>query len=326
MKNSNLITAKRDKNDEFYTMLNTIEREVPYYEDYFKGKTVLCNCDDPLWSNFTKYFILRFKSLGIKQLVCTYWDKNEENSYAFVYNGQDLNGDGVISEDDIDIMIKYKAFRKRLNPDVGFVKQNEQECNKNGVYGSGDFRSKECIEYLKMADIVVTNPPFSLFREYVAQLIEYKKLFLIIGNTNAITFKEIFPLIKDNKVWIGMSPRSMDFLNPDGSTSNVNSCWYTNMEHNKRTYPQQLYKKYNSETYPKYDNYDAIEVSKVSQIPCDYNGVMGVPITFLEKYCPKQFEIVGIDRYVENNPKYGHRFTINGKEVYARILIKHLFS
>ena len=136
MKNSNLITAKRDKNDEFYTMLNTIEREVPYYEDYFKGKTVLCNCDDPLWSNFTKYFILRFKSLGIKQLVCTYWDKNEENSYAFVYNGQDLNGDGVISEDDIDIMIKYNAFRKRLNPDVGFVKQNEQECNKNGVYAS----------------------------------------------------------------------------------------------------------------------------------------------------------------------------------------------
>ena len=208
--------------------------------------------------------------------------------------------------------------------------------------GNGSYDSEECIALLQEADVVVTNPPFSLFREYVEQLIKYDKLFLIIGNNNAITYKEFFPLIKENKVWLGVTlfTGKMPYFKvnddyplvnnrfirkEDGLYKQVNGvCWFTNLDHKKRHEELLLYKKYNTEEYPKYDNYDAIEVSKVVDIPMDYDGVMGVPITFLDKYCPTQFEIIGLDRYVEDNPHYGHRFNINGKEIYARILIKKL--
>ena len=337
--NGNLHSAKSAKNDEFYTRYEDIEKEVYNYRDFFEGKTVLCNCDDPLESNFTKYFILNFRFLKLKKLICTFYDINGKAAYVFVYEGQDINGDGVINGQDIDEMVKMQAFRHRLVDDYGFDFENKEESWKKGLYGSGDFRSQHCIEYLKMADVVVTNPPFSLFREYVAQLMEYGKKFIVIGNMNAITYKEIFTLIKDNKLWLGVGGiKDMSFMVPsyyelretrswiDENGQNWrslgNGCWFTNIEHKKRNTPIDLYKKYSEEDYPKYDNYDAIETGKVDNIPCDYDGVMGVPITFLDKYCPKQFEIVGLDRYVEDNPHYGHRFTINGKETYARILIK----
>ena len=196
--------------------------------------------------------------------------------------------------------------------------------------GNGSFDSDECVELLKECDVVVTNPPFSLFREYVALLIQYNKKFLIIGNMNAITYKEIFPYIKNNEIWLGVSKRSLDFILPNGNITNVNSIWFTNIDHKKRHQEIDLYKKYNSEDYPKYDNYNAIDVSKVCEIPMDYDGVMGVPITFLDKYCPTQFEIIGWSRHNDMNMDGGFWLggkadaTINGKEVYRRILIKKL--
>lgn len=204
---------------------------------------------------------------------------------------------------------------------------------------NGDFRSPECIEILKQSDIVVTNPPFSLFREYVAQLMEYEKKFVIVGNQNAITYKETFKLIKENKIWLGNKSGDMAFRVPDYYEEKAtrywqdetgqkwrslgNICWFTNLDHAKRHEELLLYNTYSAEEYPKYDNYDAIEVSKTKDIPIDYQGAMGVPITFLDKYNPEQFEIIGLDRYVKDNPNYGKRFTLNGKETYARILIKH---
>ena len=196
--------------------------------------------------------------------------------------------------------------------------------------GNGSFDSDECVELLKECDVVVTNPPFSLFREYVALLIQYNKKFLIIGNMNAITYKEIFPYIKNNEIWLGVSKRSLDFILPNGNITNVNSIWFTNIDHKKRHQEIDLYKKYNSEDYPKYDNYNAIDVSKVCEIPMDYDGVMGVPITFLDKYCPTQFKIIGWSRHNDMNMDGGFWLggkadaTINGKEVYRRILIKKL--
>lgn len=294
-KNSNLHLAKTAKNDEFYTRLQDIERECCNYKEHFKGKTVYCNCDDARESNFFKYFSLNFEFFGLKKLITTAYSAEGHGS-LLVYEG-DKNGN-----------------RK---PDI-------EEITVTELDGDGDFRSPECVELLKEADIVVTNPPFSLFREYVAQLVEYGKEFLIIGNVNAITYKEIFPLIKENKLWLGMSPRSMDFILPDGTTSNVNACWFTNLTHEKRTTPIDLYKKYKPEEFPKYDNYDAIEVSKVKDIPEDYDGVMGVPITFLDKYNPEQFKIIGLDRYTcPKEVLVGGRVAINGKPTYARILIRH---
>lgn len=195
--------------------------------------------------------------------------------------------------------------------------------------GNGDFRSDECIEYLKQADVVVTNPPFSLFRQYVKQLMDYGKKFIIVGNFNAITYKEIFPYIKNNELWLGVSPRSMSFKLPNNEYSCVNACWYTNIEHSKRNETLDLYKRYNEREFPKYDNYDAIECGKVSEIPMDYEGVIGVPITFLYKYCPTQFEIVGITEnadylnslYIKGFEKYDRGY-INGKRMYSRLLIK----
>lgn len=344
-KNDNLHIAKSAKNDEFYTQYDDIAKELKNYKDFFNGKVVMCNCDDPLESNFTKYFILNFKHLGLKKLICTFYDINGGSAFAFEYEGQDMNADGVLNEKDIEIIRQSGACRTILVDDEGFDESKKMECWSKGIYGSGDFRSKNVIEYLKQTDVVVTNPPFSLFREYVKQLMDYNKKFIIIGNGNAVTYKEIFPLIKENKMWVGagkgMGGKAMEFVVDasiyDASKGSVNriengKCyvgvmmctWFTNVEHAKRNTPLTLYKTYSAEKYPKYDNYDAIEVSRVENIPMDYDGVMGVPISFLDKYCPTQFEIIGLDRYVEDNPHYGHRFTIKGKETYARILIKKL--
>ncbi|KEZ22473.1 adenine-specific methyltransferase EcoRI family protein [Glaesserella parasuis] len=310
--NKNLHRANREKNDEFYTQLVDIENELRHYTQHFKDKIIFCNCDDPEESNFFRYFALNFEHLGIKKLIATHFDANEPTYKLEIDRELDLNTDGKIDFQDI----------QRIP-----LQQN------------GDFRSPECIEILKQSDIVVTNPPFSLFREYVAQLIEYEKKFVIVGNQNAITYKETFKLIKENKIWLGNKSGDMAFRVPDYYEEKAtrywqdetgqkwrslgNICWFTNLDHAKRHEELLLYNTYSAEEYPKYDNYDAIEVSKTKDIPIDYQGAMGVPITFLDKYNPEQFEIIGLDRYVKDNPNYGKRFTLNGKETYARILIKH---
>ncbi len=290
-KNGNLHSAKKAKNDEFYTQLEDIEKELRHYKAHFKGKTVFCNCDDPEWSNFWKYFTLNIDHLGLARVVSTHYEKGAQS-----YKLECFPGGRVV---------------------------------KTQLAGDGDFRSEECIAILKEADIVVTNPPFSLFREYVAQLVKHEKKFLIIGNNNAITYKEIFKLIKENRVWLGISPRSMSFKTGEGETIQVNACWFTNLSHKKRNEELILYREYSKAPadYPKYDNYDAIEVGKVKDIPCDYDGYMGVPITFLDKYNPKQFKIVGIMNTgeVNNGIRYENtphgRPLIQGREVYFRIII-----
>ena len=318
-KNDNLHKAKRAKADEFYTQLSDIENECRHYKEHFKGKTILCNCDDPRVSNFFRYFSLNFEHLGLKKLIAT------------CYKSQDIN---LFSEGNTEKAV-YIVYEGDKN---GNKKVDDNELDIKELQGDGDFRSKECIELLKEADIVVTNPPFSLFREYVALLMEYEKKFLIIGTQNAITYKEIFKLIKENKIWLGCKSGDMSFTVPadsepratryweteDGTKwrSMGNICWFTNLDHKKRHEKIVLYKTYIPEDFPRYDNYDAIEVKKTADIPMDYDGVMGVPITFLDKYNPEQFEIIGLDRYVEDNPNYGHRFKLNGKETYARIILK----
>lgn len=311
-KNTNLTDAKKAKNDEFYTRIEDIEKELKYYKDFFRGKVVFCNCGDAIHHNFGKYFSMNFEHLGLKKLICTSFEMDGSHGKVAIYEG-DKNGNYI---PDSDEWTTYK------------------------LEGNGDFRSAECVELLKQSDVVVSNPPFSLFREYVAQLMEYGKKFLIVGNMNAITYKEIFPLIKDNKIWLGVSIKSGDrkFYVPDNYPLNASGCgidengkrfirvkgvrWFTNIEDANCNLPLDLYKKYNPKDYPKYDNYDAINVDKTSDIPMDYDGVMGVPITFLDKYCPTQFEIVGLDRYVEGNTMPNKRMHINGKEIYARILIR----
>lgn len=279
MANANLINAKKAKNDEFYTQLTDIEKEMRHYKDFFKGKVVYCNCDDARESNFFKYFSLNFEHLGLKKLISTGF-KADGKGVVLIYEG-DKNGNRKVDNEEIVV---------------------------NELQGNGDFRSAECIEFLKECDVVVTNPPFSLFREYVAQLMEYGKKFLIIGSMNAINYKEIFPYIKNNELWLGMN-WIKDFVQPNGKIKKFgNICWYTNIDHKKHNEELDLYRKYDADAYPKYDNYDAIEVSKVSEIPMDYDGVMGVPITFLDKYCPTQFEIVGMceneDLYSLKTKKY----------------------
>ena len=339
-KNSSLNAASIAKQDEFYTRYEDIQEELNHYEQHFRDKTVLCNCDDPFESNFCKYFLRNFNYLHLKRLICTSYssspfigkqklifDSNNEpvipkNGYVMDISEVPMENGRGVSDEDIDKLLKSeKRGVKKLS-------------------GDGDFRSDECKNYLKQADIIVTNPPFSLFREYVAFLIEHNKKFLIIGNQNNITYKEIFPLIQHNKVWLGCKFGDMAFRVPDYYESRETRfwvdkdgqkwrsfgtiCWYTNLDHKKRHEEMILYRHYkgNEEYYPKYDNYEAINVNKVVEIPLDYDGVMGVPITFLDKYNPNQFEIIGLDRYVKDNPKFGHRFTINNKETYARILIK----
>ena len=261
MKNSNLHKAKDAKNDEFYTQLTDVTKELMHYKAHFKDKIVLCNCDDPTWSAFWRYFHLNFAELGLKKLISTHYDR-EEATYKMEYTGGNDN-----------------------NIEVGV---------KTPLEGNGDFRNQECLNLLDECDIVVTNPPFSLFREYVAVLMEHEKKFLIIGNMNAITYKEFFPLLKDDEVWIGCT-NVKEFLQPDGSIKKFgNIGWFTNLDIEKRHEKLILWKKYTPEEYPKYDNYDAINVDKVSEIPCDYDGVMGVPITFLDSFSPDQFEILGL--------------------------------
>lgn len=284
-KNENLNKAKKEKNDEFYTRLSDIENELKNYKKHFEGKIVFCNCDDPEWSNFWKYFKLNFEHLKLRKLISTHYIK-EGSSYKLEYDGK--------------------------------------ETIKTALEGNGDFRSEECINILKECDIVTTNPPFSLFRPYLAQLIEYKKQFLIIGNQNAIKYKETFPLIKENKVWLGINPVK-EFLKPDGTTQKFgNICWYTNLEHSKRNEEMILYKEYNPEEYPKYDNYDAIDVSKTKNIPMDYEGVMGVPISFMDKFNPKQFKIIGELNHGCDNEYDFEKPVINGIEKFPRILIQRI--
>ena len=317
--NRTLHIAKSLKKDEFYTQLSDIERELKHYKKHFKNKVVFCNCDDPRVSNFFHYFSYNFENLGLKKLKTTcyknqekdlFLQKDPENAVFLEYTG-DKNGNKI--------------------PDA-------EEIGVKPLKGDGDFRSKESIDLLKQADIVVTNPPFSLFREYVEQLVAYEKKFLIIGNINAITYKEIFKLIKDNKAWLGinMGRGISGFIVPDhyelyGTETNIdsfgnrvispNNClWLTNLDTSKRHEDIVLTKKYygNENEYPKFDNYDAINVNKTQDIPKDYKGVMGVPITFLHKYNPEQFELI---KFRKGNDEKD--LSINGKCPYFRILIKN---
>ena len=292
MENKNLNAAKEAKKDEFYTQLEDINNELRHYREHFRGKTVLCNCDDPRVSNFFTYFAYNFEFLGLKRLITTCYKNHDmdlfsqnkcEQAIYLIYDG-DKNGNNIPDPEEIGI---------------------------HPLKGDGDFRSRECIELLKQADIVVTNPPFSLFREYVAQLMQYEKKFLIIGNVNTATTKDIFPLFINNKIWLGygFNAGNAFFRIPEEEKPNYaagvyneetglvkfrNCHWFTNLDHQKRHEDIILYKHYTPEEYPHYVNYDAIEVSKTADIPCDYDGAMGVPITFLDKYNPDQFEILGI--------------------------------
>jgi hypothetical protein len=308
LKNKNLHKANKDRKDEFYTQLPDIEDELKHYKGQFRNKIVFCNCDDPKESNFVKYFSMNFEHLRLKKLIATHYKEanlfTQEAPYKLEYTG---NKDG----------------NRIPNPDE-FITE---------MIGTGDFRSKECIKLLKEADIVVTNPPFSLFREYVAQLVEYNKKFLIIGNTNAITYKEIFTLFKEDKIRTGYTNFNvgMFFIVPDdwenfhhidengNKTARVStSCWFTNLEVEKHRQEITLYKKYDPKEYPKYDNYDAINVNTYTDIPYDYDGVIGVPITFIDKYNPNQFEIVKFRKGDDDKD-----LSVNGKYTYFRILIRN---
>lgn len=334
--NNSLNAAIKAKQDEFYTQLDDIANELKYYKQHFKGKVVLCNCDDPYESNFFKYFALNFNALGLKKLIATCYngspiagdelpllfeiEETEPKKIAYkveITEVQDYNNDGAVNLADVQYLI-----------------QNDKNVL-SLLKGNGDFRSQECIELLKEADIVVTNPPFSLFREFVAQLISYDKKFLVIGNQNAIHYKDIFTLIKDNKIWLGYKFGDMSFKVPEyfepkatrywvdengqkwRSLGNV--CWFTNLNIQKRQEEMILYKQFSSDEYPMYDNYEAINVDKTSEIPSDYTGIMGVPITFIDKYNPDQFEIIGTSTI--SMPK-GAPY-INGKRIYERVLIRN---
>ena len=426
-KNTALGKARNAKQDEFYTQYEDIQKELNHYEKHFEGKTVFCNCDDPFESNFCRFFLRNFNYLKLKRLICTSYSSSPVlGAQLLLFDEMEepvKKGIGYVM--DITEPIAMENGMGVSDFDINRLLKSEKRGVKK-LKGDGDFRSEECIKYLKEADIVVTNPPFSLFREYMAQLMEYEKKFLIIGNQNAITYKEIFPLLMENKIWLGFKSGGMAFELPEKYLQTNKSayklengkicqklgniCWFTNLDHNKRHEKLELYCHYygNEEHYPKYDNYDAINVDKVAEIPLDYfegegynllenreqrtenreqrtenreqrtelamalsecqlhsstntiqnnsqssetnillesqradamlqereciqgysfvstrcNGRMGVPITFLDKYNPAQFEIIGLDRYIKDNPHYGYRFTIRGKETYARIIIK----
>ena len=332
--------AKKNKADEFYTQMPDIESELRHYKEHFKGKVVFCNCDDPYESNFFKYFAMNFNHLGLKKLIATsYSDSPVAFQQLSLFDVKDLevknngsrpsckieinevgdeNADGAVGLTDVEYLIKNKKNTLTL------------------LKGDGDFRSEECIELLKEADIVVTNPPFSLFREYVAQLIEFDKKLLIIGSKNAITYNETFNLIKENKIWLGNGfPNGNAYFkipeeytrewasgvynSETGLVKFRNVGWFTNLDFKKRHEILTLYMRYTPEEYPHYDNYDAIEVSKTAEIPFDYDGVMGVPVTFLDRYNPDQFEILGNEKMLGIEKGRGY---INGKRLYARIFVK----
>lgn len=288
-RNTNLHKAKKEANNEFYTQLSDIEKELSHYKDHFKDKIIYCNCDDHKWSNFFRYFSLNFEFLGLKKLIATHFDA-EGISYKLEITA-DINGDGKINH---------------LDTTETPLKQN------------GDFRSPEAIELLKEADIVVTNPPFSLFREFIGQLMEYDKKFLVIGTLNMIGYKENFTHILNDKLWLGISAPKQ-FIEPDKNIKKFgNICWFTNLEHKKRNEEIILYKEYNELEYPKYDNCDAINVDKTKDIPCDYNGIIGVPLTFMNNFNPNQFKIVGFRKGND-----GKDLKINGRDIFSRILIKN---
>lgn len=316
--NTGLHSAKRNKKDEFYTQLDDIEREMRHYRKHFKNKVIYCNCDDPYVSAFFEFFTKNFEVLGLKKLITT------------CYRSQNMD---LFSQNDSEqaIKLEYTGGAKNSLPtpdDIGVTT----------LQGDGDFRSQECIDILKSADIVVTNPPFSLFSDYVAQLDQYKKKFVIIGHQNAITYKHVFPLICNNKMWLGYGfKRNMaHFIAPhykdtasdadhvEGMIRVSGVVWYTNLDHSKRHEELILIQKYkgNQESYPFYDNYKIIDVSKTLDIPMDYKGIMGVPITFLTKYNPQQFDILGIANSARwiNHECYT---IIDGKKIYNRILIRH---
>ena len=329
--NTNLTLAKANKKDEFYTQLSDIERELKHYKKHFKDKVVLCNCDDPRVSNFFHFFSCNFEKFGLKKLIATCY-KNQDSDLFSQNNSERA------------IYLEYTGDKNGNNvPDA-------EEIGIKHLQGDGDFRSKECIELLKQADIVVTNPPFSLFREYVAQLVEYDKKFVIIGNLNALTYRDIFKLIKENKLWFGHSIHSGDRefrvpqdypLNAAGSRVDEEGNkyirvkgvrWFTNLDYTERHEDLLLYKTYSPEEYPTYDNYDAINVDVTKEIPMDYRGVMGVPITYIDKYNPDQFEILGMASSAGYNPDIvgipfigdkDARPLINGKNTYARVFIKN---
>ncbi|CAM2816188.1 adenine-specific methyltransferase EcoRI family protein [Streptococcus mutans] len=319
---SSLHNAKKVKNDEFFTRYRDIADEMGHYRDHFKNKIIYCNCDDPTQSNFWRYFHNNFTSLGLKKLIATHYQEDSEPSYALIYKGGD-----------------------DFNMDAGDV----VTIYGDDEYTAGDFRSQDSIKYLKEADIIVTNPPFSLFREYISQIMEYQKNFIVIGNKNSVTYKEIFPLFQNNQIWIGARNMNKDFwlyvpegseyekLDEDGKkVKHIMACWYTNLDLEKRhdglwhlgdVFDQSKAHKYYEgfeHKYPKYDNYDAINVNNVKDIPIDYKGAIGVPITYIDKFNPSEFEIIGqmantkIDNY-----NFGYPF-INNKRKYARILIKNL--
>ncbi len=345
--NSNLQRANKAKQDEFYTQLIDIENELRHYKAHFKDKVVLCNCDDPYESNFFKYFAMNFNHLGLKKLIATCYDGSPILSTELPLFGtceklnripykititevKDYNQDGAIDLADVQWLLKNR--------------RNTMEFLVNG----GDFRTYECMEILSQADIVVTNPPFSLFREYVQLLMNYKKKFLIIGNVNSITYKEIFPLIKSNQIWLGASIHSGDreFRVPDSYPLEAAGCridengtkfirvkgvrWYTNLDYPQRHEELVLYKRYTPEEYPKYDNYDAINVAKTAEIPYDYTGIMGVPITFIDKFNPDQFEILGATESEGKGFSCGlwdaasgvAQPMINGKRLFKRLFIR----
>ena len=337
--NKSLHAANKAKKDEFYTQLGDIENELRHYRNHFRDKTVFCNCDDPYESNFFKYFAMNFNQLGLKKLIATCYDGSPvANNQLSLFDNtnqtrtgvphkivitevSDTNGDGAINLADVEWLIKHdKHVLSRLN-------------------GNGDFRTPASIELLKEADIVVTNPPFSLFREYVAQLIKYDKKFLIIGSVNAITYKECFQLIKSNKLWLGYGFNAGNaffkvsepsyyapgvYNSQTGLVKFRNCTWFTNLDHSKRHEDLDLYKHYTPEEFPQYDNYDAINVNKTADIPCDYDGVMGVPITFLDKYNPEQFELIGAMTTTKiDGDNFGYPY-VNGKKIYARILIRKI--
>jgi hypothetical protein len=340
-KNSALNTAKSVKNDEFYTQMPDIETELRHYKGQFRDKVIFCNCDDPYESNFFKYFAMRFNLFGLKKLIATcYIGSPIANTELSLFDHEPVENKTTRSPHKIEI-VEVDDYNKDGAVDLADVEYllRNHKNTLTRLKGDGDFRSTECIEILKQADIVVTNPPFSLFREYVSQLDEYEKKFLIIGDQNAITYKEIFKLIKENKVWLGIDNGGTKWFqvpshyNIQTQTrikiengvkffSKGSIMWFTNLDHTKRHKELKLYKAYNAKDNPKYDNYDAIEVSKFADIPVDYDGVMGVPLTFLDKYNPNQFEVLGLDRYIEGNTMPNKRMHINGKEIYARILIR----
>ncbi len=352
MANKNLNSAKKAKKDEFYTQLSDIERELQHYWPHFRGKVVLCNCDDPYESNFFKYFALRFNQLGLKKLICT------------CYNGSPVQGNElVIHFDGYDDEPKKVAYKVEITEvsdengdgsvdlsDVRYLLQNDK--NVMSTLKTGDFRSEECVKLLKEADIVVTNPPFSLFREYIGQLMKYEKKFLIVGRQMNITYKELFPLIQGNRVWLGYGFKgaAAHFMTPyeDIATASDHKkgmvrvsgvTWFTNLEIPKRNEELDLVCRYTPNEYPKYDNYNAIDVSRTQNIPFDYNGIMGVPLTFLDKYCPNQFEIIwqasgntrasapkeilNIVGYQIHPEDRGGCAVVNGKRQFTRIFIRN---